>query len=139
VSAQLTIRLPFFCEPIVDEHRFGLVDNVFVEGSKIIEAVKVDASLVAHIGLHQSWATEIGAQENQERMRDMIKQRRLTSITLEQYEAQDKTRNDPYVSLTITLPEPHPREVTWYWSGDGTYDSFAASGGPDNRPETPEA
>jgi len=136
----VTIPLPGFSDPVPDDDRSsGLVENVFVAGSEdLIKAIRVHDTHVAHIGLHQSWATPIGQQENQDRIRDMIKNGRLTGLTLAQYESQDKTRCDPGITLTVTLPEPYPKEMAWTWRGDGTYVELTIGEPPSGRPPVPE-
>lgn len=96
---RLTVRLPFYCEPIVDEHRFGgLVGNAFaVEGSTVIDAVKVDVEQAAHVRLSSSW----------------------------EYGQESKKGKEPVVSLVVT--RLNGQEITWYWFGDGSYDGFDAS------------
>ncbi len=134
------IPLPGFSDPVPDDDRIsGLVENVFVAGSdNLISAVNVDAELVAHIGLHQSWATPVGVQENVDRMRDMIKKGRFRGVSLLEFDRQDHSRIDPGITLTITLPEPYPQEMTWIWQGDGSYVELTVSKPPDGRPPMPE-
>jgi hypothetical protein len=109
----LTVRLPFYCEPVVDQHRFGgLVDNVFVvQDSPLIKSVVVKTEHVQAVRLTQAWEND---------------------------ETTDKSR-EPYVSLTVILDSgPTPGELVWYWRGDGEYDGFSVNGEREGWWETQE-
>lgn len=117
----VTIRLPFYCEPIAVEHRFnGLVGNVFVEDSTdLICSVHVDENRAVNVVLSQEWVTELGVAID-------------PALHLEWAKLTEKERTarrvKPYVTLTVTLPGPgntpvkHPPCVSWSWRGDGHYD-----------------
>lgn len=121
------IALPFICDVIPDEDLLKGVVRRGQPGPDLVgmRTVQIHRDSVGHIGLHQSWATPLGHEENTKAMKRMLAAGRLSGISLHAIE--HRARNDPHVRFTITLPESAGgAEMSWYWFGDGTYDCFGA-------------
>jgi hypothetical protein len=121
------VALPFPCEPIPEQDlAFGeIVRNGRVANPKgQIATVQVHRDTVGHIGLHQSWATPLGHEENTRALKRMVAEGKLQGMT--EAAIDNRKRNDPHVRLTVTLPEEINTEMSWWWFGDGSYDTFGA-------------